>query len=668
MPERPANRLIGATSPYLLQHAHNPVDWHPWGPEALDLARDRDLPIFLSIGYSACHWCHVMERESFEDEAVARILNESFVPIKVDREERPDLDDLYMGAVQALTGRGGWPMSVWLTPGLKPFFGGTYFPPTARQGLPGFRQVLEGVRRAWREHRTELEADAGALAAALARQADLAPGPDRPGPGVIEGALVHLRRSFDPRWGGFGAAPKFPPAMALDLILGRGAEADRAMAVRTLDAMAEGGLYDHLGGGFCRYAVDEQWLIPHFEKMLYDNAQLAACYLGAFQATGREDYLRVARETLDYLLRDLRDPEGGFHSSEDADSEGQEGRFYVFTPAQVEAVLGAEAGARFDRAYGITPEGNFEHGASVLHRSGAPAGLDVRALDGDRARLRAHRDHRVRPGRDDKVLAAWNGLALTALARGHQVLGEPRYLEAATALATFLRRRMGPGAGLARSWRRGRTGGPGFLEDYAAVASGLVDLYEAGFDPAWLLWAGELAGAMRERFEDPASGGFFASEAAAGDLLFRQKPFQDGALPSGNTLAARALLRLAGHLDRPEFRTSAEGILRCAAPLLERAPEAFPGLLGALDLALDPVAVIIAGAPEDPATRALVAAARRPYVPNRLLSLVAAAPDLPLHRDRDHAGRPAAFVCRGPVCAAPVATPGDLERLLGGRG
>jgi hypothetical protein len=665
MTERPANQLIHATSPYLLQHAHNPVDWRPWGPEALAEARRTGRPIFLSIGYSACHWCHVMERESFEDEAVARILNAGFVPIKVDREERPDLDELYMGAVQAITGRGGWPMSVWLTPELKPFYGGTYFPPTARYGMPGFTQVLDEVSRAWRERRAEVEADAGQLAEALARQAMVAPGAARPGPELIETALEQLRRNFDPRWGGFGTAPKFPQAMAVELILRRGTEADRAMAVRTLDAMAEGGMFDHLGGGFSRYSVDAQWLVPHFEKMLYDNAQLAGCYLDAFQAIGRAEYQSVARETLDYLLRDLRDPSGGFHSSEDADSEGQEGRFYVFTPGEIEAVLGPGDGARFCLAYGVTGAGNFEHGASVLHRFDAPPGQDQAGLAALRLKLRAHRDARIRPGKDDKVLAAWNGLALTAFARGFQVLGDPRYLEAALALAAFLRRELaGPDRTLLRTWRQDRAHTPGFLEDYAAVASGLVDLYEACFDPAWLRWAGELADTMRDRFEDPGQGGFFGSQGPGEDLLFLQKPLYDGALPSGNTLAARALVRLAGHLGRPDFQDSAERALRCAGPLMERAPGGFLGMLSVLDMAEAPMTIVISGVPGDPGTQALLAAARRPYLPNRLLSLVAADPSLPLHQGRGGPDHPTAFVCRGVTCAAPVSDPAALERSL----
>ena len=518
-----------------------------------------------------------MERESFEDEAVARILNAEFVPVKVDREERPDLDELYMAAVQAITGQGGWPMSVWLTPDLKPFYGGTYFPPAPATACPPSPRSWRGSAGpggsgggTWKATpRPWLKPwPARRIRRSRGRPPRTGPAPGRPsGPGT---PAPQLRR----RLGGLGPPPKFPQPMVLDLILRHGSPADRAMAVRTLDAMADGGIYDHLGGGFSRYSVDRRWLVPHFEKMLYDNAQLAACYLDAHQAIGKEAYRTVARETLDYLLRDLRDPAGGFHSSEDADSEGQEGRFYVFTPAEVRGVLGDGPGYRFCQAYGIADPGPFEHGASVLHRFDAPPGPDPESLDRARAglmdqaraALRAHRDTRVRPGKDDKVLAAWNGLALTALARGFQVLGDPRYLEAATGLAVFLRREMAPAGALARSWRRGQVGGPGFLEDYAAVAAGLVDLYEAGFDPSWLRWADQLAGAMLSRFGDPGTGGCFGSPAPGDGLLFRQKPFVDGAMPSGNSLAARALLRLYGHLERPEHRAGAEGILAARPP------------------------------------------------------------------------------------------------------
>jgi uncharacterized protein YyaL (SSP411 family) len=661
------NQLAHSLSPYLLQHAHNPVDWHPWGEAALARARAEQKPIFLSIGYSACHWCHVMERESFENPAVAAVLNEHFVSIKVDREERPDLDDLYMDAVQTLTGRGGWPMSVWLTPELEPFYGGTYFPPEPRGGMPGFVPLLLRIAELWRKDRDGLVGQAGALAAELRRQVEVDPGSDLPGEAVFEAALAQLRQTFDGRWGGFGAAPKFPQPMVVELILARGTAQDRVMALRTLDAMSEGGMYDHLGGGFARYSVDGQWLVPHFEKMLYDNAQLASCYLAAFQATGTERYGQVARETLDYLLRDLGDPAGGFHSSEDADSEGVEGKFYVFTPAEVAEGLGEADGARFCAAYGITDLGPVEHGRSVVHRFSAPAGAALPAEEDRllRERLRLWRDRRVRPGKDDKVLACWNGLALSALARGFQVLGDPRYLEAARRCAAFLRRGLWVDGRLLRVWRRGEAHTAAFLEDHAAVLEGLVDLYEAGFDAAWLRWAEALAESLLARFHDPSAGGFFSTEADQPDLLFRQKPGFDNAIPAGNTLAARALLRLSRHLQREDFRLAAEGTLRCFGPWMVRAPRAFPGLLGVLDLALrEPLDVAISGDPADPRVLGMLQEIHRHYLPGRVLSV---SPDqlLPLHEGREGAVDQAlAFVCRGRVCATPVGSAGELADLL----
>jgi uncharacterized protein YyaL (SSP411 family) len=661
------NHLAGSLSPYLLQHAHNPVDWHPWGAEAIAMAKAEQKPIFLSIGYSACHWCHVMERESFENPAVAEFLNAHFVSIKVDREERPDLDDLYMDAVQSLTGRGGWPMSVWLTPELEPFYGGTYFPPEPRGGMPGFIPLLTRIAEVWREDRAGVVTQAGNLAAELQRQAAVEPGDGLPDATVFDSALQQLRHGFDARWGGFGPAPKFPQQMAVELILARGTAEDRTMALRTLDAMWEGGMYDHLGGGFARYSVDGQWLVPHFEKMLYDNAQLAACYLTAFQATGTPRYAEVARDTLDYLLRDLRDPSGGFHSSEDADSEGEEGKFYVFTPAEVREALGEIDGARFCAAFGITEQGNFEHGRNVIHRFSCPSGAGL-AHEEDRAlreKLRLWRDRRVRPGKDDKVLTAWNGLALSALARGFQVLGDPRYLEAARECATFLRRELWPEGHLLRVWRQGQAHTRGFLEDHAAVVEGLVDLYEAGFDPAWLRWAEALAESLLIRFQDPAEGGFFSTEGDQADLLFRQKPGFDNALPSGNTLAARALVRLSRHLQREDFRQAAEGALRCFAPWMQRAPRAFLGMLNGLDLALrEPVEVAISGEPDSPRVRDLLKEVHRRHLPGRVLS-VSEDQFLPLHEDRVAAEEgPLVFVCRGRTCARPVSTPEDLAALL----
>lgn len=658
-----ANRLQHATSPYLLQHAHNPVDWHPWDAEALALARAEDKPIFLSIGYSACHWCHVMERESFEDPATAERLNRAFVCIKVDREERPDLDELYMEAVQALTGRGGWPMSVWLTPDLEPFFGGTYFPPTPRYGMPGFGQLLERIAELWRERRADLVQDARALAASLARQAEVRPGAGLPGAEVFEGALDQLRATFDARWGGFGPAPKFPAHLATGLLLRRGGPEDRSRVRRTLDAMHEGGMFDHLGGGFARYSVDERWLVPHFEKMLYDNALLACAYLEGFQALGEARYAGVVRETLDYLLRDLRDDQGGFHSAEDADSEGEEGRFYVFTPPEVMAVLGAEDGVLFCEAFGITEAGCFEHGTSVLHRFDAPADLGQRhglepevleaRLDALRARLRAHRDRRVRPGKDDKVLTAWNGLALSALARAARVLGEPCYREAAVACAAFLRRELCPNGALLRTWRKGQAHTPAFLEDYGALILGLVDLHETTFDDAWLDWAEDLAARMQAAFEDGAEGGFFAAPEAP-DLIFRSKPGWDGALPSGNTLAAAALLRLGRHRRREDLVRAAERTLVCFGDRLRQAPRGGLGMLAVLNGLLRPEAdATLDGPLDDLRSAALRAELNRTFIPG-----------LTLRRGEVAAPVPAVRLCMGTRCLPPVETPEALRAAL----
>jgi len=663
------NRLAASLSPYLLQHAHNPVDWFPWGTEAIEKARREDKPIFLSIGYSACHWCHVMERESFENPAVAKLLNESFVPVKVDREERPDLDDLYMDAVQTLTGRGGWPMSVWLTPDLRPFYGGTYFPPESGRGMPGFIPLLERIVELWATQREEVLGQAGELTEELQRQVRVVAGKEAPEAGLFEAALVQLRAAYDPRWGGFSSAPKFPQQMACELILRRGTEADRRMAVRTLDAMWEGGMFDHLGGGFARYSVDGRWLVPHFEKMLYDNAQLASCYLLAFQATKDAKYAAIAAATLDYLLEVMADPAGGIHSSEDADSEGEEGRFYAFTLGDLVEALGRTDAARFADAFGITPEGSFEHGKSVVHRfsRGAEIGMEASEERDLLGRLKAWRDRRVRPHKDDKVLAAWNGLALGAFARGHQVLQDARYLDAAKAIARFIQGELWRDGTLLRVFRKGEAHTDGFLEDYAAVANGLVDLFEAGFDPAWLGFAGELAEAMGRKFEDAEAGGFFSTEAGQADLLFRQKPGFDNAVPSGNTLAIQALLRLARHLDRSDFRESADRALLCFGPWMKRAPRAFLGMLNALDLALaEELDIAIAGDAREADAPALLPAVHEPFLPNPLLSC-AMESALPLHEGRGKVeGRAAAYVCRNRACELARTSQDALAARLSG--
>jgi len=673
---RTPNRLAQSTSPYLLQHAQNPVDWQPWGEEALMQARKEDKPIFLSIGYAACHWCHVMERESFEDPAIAEILNARFVPIKVDREERPDLDDLYMNAVQALTGRGGWPMSVWLTPELQPFYGGTYFPPTPRYGMPGFPQILQRIAALWEEKRSELVREAQRLTHALGEQARLEGGDALPGTDSVEEAIRQLRRSFDPRWGGFGGAPKFPPVLALRLILRRGGPEDRIMATRTLDAMADGGMYDHLGGGFARYSVDERWLVPHFEKMLYDNTQLASCYLEAAVVTGERRYAQVARETLDYLLRDMRDPSGGFHSSEDADSEGEEGRFYVFSPAEVRDVLGDPEGGLFCEAYGITESGNFE-GKSILNRQDKPEGLPRRwglaaeelepRLGTLRVRLREARDGRVRPFRDDKILAAWNGLALSAFSRGYQVLGDEAYLEAATTCAEALQGQLWREGRLLRTYRKGVAHTPAFLEDYAALILGLVDLYESGFDERWLHWAEELAEVLGQDFRDEP-GGFCSTRKDQADLLFRQKPLHDASLPSGNALAIQALVRLGRHLRREDLLEDARRALIAGAPLMEGMPRAVLGLLLGWDLwSAGETEVVVEGSRDDPRTRALLEAAwRHPGAPKTLTWREPGADPSLQTEDRPDGTEPRVLVCRDRACFPPVSSVEALHCLLSG--
>ena len=561
------NRLAKETSPYLLQHAHNPVDWYPWGEEALRRAREENKPIFLSIGYAACHWCHVMERESFEDPATAKILNKHFISIKVDRQQRPDVDEIYMTAVQMMTGRGGWPLSVFLTPDLKPFFGGTYFPPEDLHGMPGFKTVLHRVAEVWREQPDDVVDNAQRMVEAL--RANVAPEPSRtgvPDASVLFAAAGELREQFDTQWGGFGGAPKFPPSGAIALLLRQYARSGDAMLLYmvtvTLDRMAQGGMYDQLGGGFHRYSVDAMWLVPHFEKMLYDNALLTRVYLEAWQATGREPYREVAAGILDYVIRDMTDARGGFHSAEDADSEGEEGKFYVWQPGEIKAVLGEEDGELFCRYYGVSEEGNFE-GHNILTAPRDPASrLGATTLTTEqwrdrlarsRERLLTHRNERVRPGKDDNVLAAWNGMMISALARGYQVLGDRRYLAAAQKAADFVLDEMVRDGRLMRAYR-GTARLPGYLDDYAEMAGGLIDLYEADFDRQWLEAADTLAGKMVADFWDDRDGAFFYTSAAHKNLLVRTKPFQDGAVPSGNSTATIVLLRLSKLLDNAEYR------------------------------------------------------------------------------------------------------------------
>ncbi len=585
-----SNRLAHETSPYLLQHADNPVDWYPWGKEALDKAARENKPIFLSIGYSACHWCHVMERESFTDLGIADLLNSSFVSIKVDREERPDLDAIYMDAVTALTGRGGWPLSVWLIPSGAPFHGGTYFPDRPRFGMPSFRQVLQAVAQAWNDRREDLEEMALALVGQLAgpdmaldtassakirAPAKPGEGPHRARPTWRERTIQDLRKSFDWSHGGWGGAPKFPQPLLLDFLLASHALAPQPELRRqfevALDAMAAGGIYDHLGGGFHRYSTDEIWLVPHFEKMLYDNALLAGCYLHGWQLTKKPRYREVVEETLDYVLREMTSPEGGFYSAQDADSEGEEGKFFVWSSAEIDEALGADAGL-FREAYGVRASGNFD-GRSVLSLVNPPeTPRDVAALERARARLFAIRERRVHPARDGKVLAAWNGLMLATLAEAARALGSSRYLEAAQKSGEFLLREMSlPGPRLLRSWTSATKGGNGFLEDHADVCHGLLTLYQGTFEERWFVAARDLAEAMIVHFRDP-SGGFFDTSEDHEALITRPRSLQDNIIPSGNSMAATVLLRLAGLTGEGRYWDIALETIASARALFERAP------------------------------------------------------------------------------------------------
>ena len=637
----PVNRLAHETSPYLLQHKDNPVDWYPWGPEALERAQAEDKPILLSIGYAACHWCHVMEHESFEDPATAALMNDLFVNVKVDREERPDLDAVYMDAVVALTGRGGWPMTVFLTPGQEPFYGGTYYPPEPRHGLPSFRQVLTGIARAYEEQRAEIVQEAGRLTEELQRSAQVRPSSEPLVEPLLAAAVARLGETFDTRWGGFGGAPKFPPAATLEFLLHRvaraGDEHARAMLIETLDAMALGGMWDVLGGGFHRYSVDDRWLVPHFEKMLYDNAQLAAAYLHAWVVTGDERYRRVCELTLDYLLRELGLPEGGLASSQDADTDGVEGLTFSWTAEEIGPEL----------AHLLEP---FEHGRSVLRGE-----LD----EPTRLRLLAEREQRPKPGRDDKAVAAWNGLALAALAEAGRRLDRADYLAAATRLGDFLLGPLSaPDGRLHRSYNAGRATGTGYLEDYADVAHGLYELHVATGELRWLREAHRLARLAVELFGDDERGGFFLTPAGGEKLVARQKDLDDNPTPSGNSMLALVLLRLARIWGDDELERRAVGVLRLVRDVLPRAPTAFGWALCALDLHLSPPRelAIVGGGPGTELARA----ALRGLDPNTVVAF-GPAEHVPLLAGKTLVdGRQAVYVCERFACRAPLTDPALL--------
>ncbi len=658
------NRLIRETSPYLRQHAENPVDWYPWGEEALEKARREEKPIFLSIGYAACHWCHVMAHESFEDPETAALLNEHFVPVKVDREERPDLDAIYIQAVQMLTGSAGWPLSVFLTPDGRPFFGGTYFPPVPRYGMPAFRDVLRAVAEAWRERRAEILEGSAQIARAIHRQMAAQPAQGELTPATLEEAVRRLQAEFDPVHGGWGGAPRFPQPMILEFLLRRHVAGDpRAlpMVTRTLEAMARSGLYDQLGGGFHRYSVDDRWLVPHFEKMLYDNALLARVYLHAHQVTGDPLLRAVAGETLDFILRELANPAGGFYATLDADSEGEEGKFYLWTTEEVRAALGADAD-RFFALYGVTPAGNFE-GKNILTFGGT---WEERVETADLRRLWEVRERRVRPARDEKVLTSWNGLALAALADGARILGREDYRAAAEKNARFLLEHLRrPDGRLWHVWAGGQARIAGFLDDYTHLADGLLALYEATFDPRWYRAAADLAEGIQAHFAAPV--GFYDTADDHESLVVRPRNLQDNAVPSGNAVAAFLLLRLAALSARPDLADRARESLKEVQPLLARYPLAFGQWLIALDFALaDPWEVAVVGDLEAADTRALLAVLSG-YRPHRVVAAGPPGTPVPLLAGRPMlSGRATAYPCRGGVCREPITDPERLGLLLSG--
>ena len=675
------NRLAREKSPYLLQHQHNPVDWYAWGEEAFARARQNNRPIFLSIGYSTCHWCHVMERESFENPEVAAFLNAHFVSIKVDREERPDVDKIYMTFVQATSAQGGWPLNAFLTPELKPFYGGTYFPPDSRYGRPGFLQLLKQVQQLWQTRRADLAHSADDI---HSRLEGLNVSGDRLSGLVLTSAVVReagrlIKQSYDAKHGGFGGAPKFPQPSQPQLLLRyatrfRDAEAVR-MVLHSCDRMAAGGIHDQLSGGFARYSVDAEWLVPHFEKMLYDNAQLAQLYLDAYLVSGQLRYAEVARDILDYVLRDMTHPDGGFYSAEDADSEGHEGKFYCWTRAELEKLLTPEEFNVAVRYFGVTEQGNFvdhSHPQPLLNQNvlsiADPAlrGPDNALLASARSKMSAARARRVRPQRDDKVLASWNGLMLGAMARAAAVLGEERYRAAAEKNLEFLKGKLwcAESKTLYHRWRDGERDNVQLLEGYAFLLSGVIELYEATVEAEHLDFAIALAEAMLARFYDTENGGFWQSAADAKDLILRVKEDYDGAEPSGNSVAIFALLNLGKITARRPFTQAAEQSLRLFARRLQQVPQAVPYMLQALDFSLDePCRAVVAGDPDCPETRALLRAVHAVYQPNKVVlgnagSVEPFAQTLPIREG------PVVYLCSGTACQPPTRDPARIKELL----
>ena len=677
------NRLIDETSPYLLQHANNPVDWYPWGPEALEQAKAEDKPILLSVGYSACHWCHVMERESFEDAAIASFMNQEFIPIKVDREERPDIDSIYMMAVQAMTGQGGWPMTVFLTPDGVPFFGGTYYPPEDRQGMPGFPKVLQAISKVYRESRGEVEKLSEQLMQRMEAISSTGHGSEQLTDETLNQAYLGLVDQFDDRHGGTGLQPKFPQPMIYEFLLRYHLDAKYPQALQmvtlTLDKMAKGGIYDQLGGGFHRYSTDREWLVPHFEKMLYDNALLSRLYLHAYQVTGKSLYKRIVEETLDYILREMTSPEGAFYSAQDADSEGVEGKFFVWKSDEIIRLLGDEEGNIFNRYNGVTEGGNFEGNNILYIADDASAvanefGLSEDELGGvirrSKAKLLEARETRIKPDRDEKVLTAWNGLMLASLAEAAAVLGRSDYAERANQNAYFMLSKLQKDGRLLRTYRDGKAKLNGYLEDYAFLIDGLLALHELTFDASLLEEAINLGRTMVDLFWGEASGRFYDTGHDHEELIVRPRDASDNAIPSGSSMATSVLLRLAVITGDPAMQQWASTALQSASELMSHLPSGAGHWLCALDFSLSAVKeVAIVGNRDDEATQALVSEVYRSYLPNRVFlgrtGDGTPLPGVPLLEGRELVnGRPAAYVCQNYVCNLPVTKPEELAKQL----
>jgi len=680
------NRLADETSPYLLQHADNPVDWYPWGDEAFELAGKENRPIFLSIGYSTCHWCHVMAHESFENEQIAKVMNKHFVCIKVDREQRPDIDSVYMNAVQMMTGSGGWPLSVFLTPDGKPFYGGTYFPAKDSMGRPGFERLLLAIAETWKNKRAEIVDSAEAISKALAKSAP----EDKPKElsiDILNAAKGNLESIFDAVNGGFGRAPKFPQPSNLSVLLRyyHRTKDDKVLAMvkATLDAMAEGGIYDHLGGGFHRYSTDAHWLVPHFEKMLYDQALISRVYLQAYQAAQDENYARIATEIFDYVLRDMTDAQGGFYAAEDADSQGAEGTFYGWMPDEIEQVVGAGSAKIFNARYGVTEAGNFEHGKSILNVTKSVGELAKQFKTGPdkieailsqaRAALLAHRVKRPRPHRDDKVIAGWNGLMISSMAYGGAVLDEAKYTEAAARAAEFVLSALRRDGRLRRYYRNDQAIELGFLDDYAFMIAALLDLYQATFDAKWLVEARKLAEQMIELFSDESGNAFYQTGKDAERLIVRNKPAYDGAVPSGNSVAALALSKL-GQLTMAEsFTERAERILDAFSAQLTQSPISLSAMLSALDFHIGPAQeIVIAGDRSRAETNEMLKLVRSRFLPNAVILLHEtgdAGKDIEkvvpfIEAQTQIEGKVTAYVCENYVCKLPVNEAKALEKIL----